>query len=93
MPNAKLPERPSLEYLRKLAKTRLQELRRAEPEAQLADAFLQIAREYGFPSWRALKAASTDTGQRRSPARRCGFCRLPTPAEAWPSTETYSDSR
>jgi len=56
MPNAKLPERPSLEYLRKLAKTRLQELRRADPEAKLADALLQIAREYGFPSWRALKA-------------------------------------
>jgi hypothetical protein len=31
MLNAKLPERPSLEYLKKLAKDRLQELRRTDP--------------------------------------------------------------
>lgn len=56
MSNAKLPERPSLEYLKKRAKSRLQELRREDPEAQLAAAQLKVAREYGFPSWRALKA-------------------------------------
>ena len=56
MPNANLPERPSLEYLRKLAKDRLDELRRTEPAAQLSAALLSVARDYGFPSWRALKA-------------------------------------
>jgi predicted enzyme related to lactoylglutathione lyase len=54
--NAKLPERPSLEHLKKLAKNRLRELRRKEPEAKLADAQLAVARECGFTSWRALKA-------------------------------------
>jgi hypothetical protein len=56
MPDPKLPERPSLEYLKKLAKQRLQELRRADPDAKLAAALLGVAREYGFTSWRALKA-------------------------------------
>lgn len=56
MPDPKLPERPSLEYLKKLAKQRLQELRRADPDAKLAAALLGVAREYGFISWRALKA-------------------------------------
>jgi predicted enzyme related to lactoylglutathione lyase len=56
MSDSKLPERPSLEYLRKLAKNRLAELRRTDPEARLAMALLQVAREHGFPSWRALKA-------------------------------------
>jgi predicted enzyme related to lactoylglutathione lyase len=56
MPDPKLPERPSLEYLKKLAKQRLQELRRADPDANLAAALLGVAREYGFTSWRALKA-------------------------------------
>src|SRR5215813_8469521 len=55
MPNAQLPERPSLEYLKKLAKERLRELRRADPEARLATALLTVAREHGFSSWRALK--------------------------------------
>jgi ankyrin repeat protein len=56
MSSSNLPERPSLEYLRKLAKERLQALRRANPDAKLAGAQLSIAREHGFPSWRALKA-------------------------------------
>jgi ankyrin repeat protein/uncharacterized glyoxalase superfamily protein PhnB len=47
----------SLEYLKKLAKDRLHALRRTEPRAKLATVLLSIAREYGFPSWRALKAA------------------------------------
>jgi len=55
MPN-KLPEHPSLEYLKKLAKSRLQELRRTDADAKLAAAHLDVAREYGFASWRALKA-------------------------------------
>lgn len=56
MPNSKLPEHPSLEYLRKQAKNRLQEMRRIDPDAKLAAALLEIARQHGFSSWRALKA-------------------------------------
>ena len=51
-----LPERASYEYLKKLAKERLALLRARNPAAKLAEAQLAIAREYGFPSWRALKA-------------------------------------
>jgi catechol 2,3-dioxygenase-like lactoylglutathione lyase family enzyme len=56
MSNSKLPERPSLEHLKKVAKNRLQELRRTDPDAKLAAALLHVAREHGYPSWRALKA-------------------------------------
>jgi ankyrin repeat protein len=51
-----LPDRPSLEYLKKLAKDRLKELRRADTGARLAAAQLAVAREHGFTSWRALRA-------------------------------------
>jgi ankyrin repeat protein len=52
MAPSSLPERPDLEWLRKEAKRRLD----AMPGAQLADAQLALAREYGYASWRALKA-------------------------------------
>ena len=52
-----LPTHPSLEHLRKQAKQRLAKLRAGGASAQLADAQLLVAREYGFSSWRALKAA------------------------------------
>jgi ankyrin repeat protein len=51
-----LPDAANLEWLRKQAKRRLTELRRTTPEAKLADAQFALAKEYGFPSWRALKA-------------------------------------
>lgn len=51
-----LPERASLEYLKKLAKERLRELRTRDPAAKLTRAQLELAREYGFSSWRQLKA-------------------------------------
>ncbi|HEV8355654.1 MAG TPA: ankyrin repeat domain-containing protein [Gemmatimonadales bacterium] len=51
-----LPDSPSLEWLRKQAKQRLAELRRTNPSARLAEAQLELARRYGFASWRALKA-------------------------------------
>jgi len=51
-----LPTRPNLEWLRKTAKQALAELRKRKPGAQLAAAQLALAREYGFHSWRALKA-------------------------------------
>ena len=55
MSYSKLPERASLEYLKKLAKDRLQNLRQADPQTNLATALLAVAREHGFSSWRALK--------------------------------------
>lgn len=56
MSDSKLPERASIEYLKKLAKERLQELRRVNPNTKLAAALLSVARGHGFSSWRALKA-------------------------------------
>lgn len=51
-----LPDAPNLEWLRKQAKQRLKVLRQADSGAKLADAQLDVARRYGFPGWRALKA-------------------------------------
>ena len=51
-----LPERPDLAWLKKTAKESLARLRKKDPEAKLHQAQLKIARDYGFPSWRALKA-------------------------------------
>src|SRR3954470_17371695 len=51
-----LPDAPNLDWLRKQAKRRLQELRESHADAQLADAQFDLAKQYGFPSWRALKA-------------------------------------
>ena len=53
--HSKLPERASLEYLKKLAKDRLAALRHADPKAKLTTALLDVARDHGFASWRALK--------------------------------------
>src|SRR6185436_17548 len=50
----RLPARPSLEQLRKQAKDHLDELRAGTPAAQLSDAQLSLAREYGFESWPKL---------------------------------------
>ena len=55
-PARALPDAPSLEWLRKQAKQRLTQLRERDTSARLADAQLALAREYGFRSWRALKA-------------------------------------
>ena len=65
--------RLNLEWLRKQAKLHLAELRKTDPNAKLADAQLAIAREKGFPSWRALKAHAdslTISGQLFDAARR-----------------------
>ena len=50
-----LPARASLEHLRNEAKTRLRALREERSAARLSDAQLDVARGYGFSSWRALK--------------------------------------
>lgn len=64
MTDSKLPQRASLEHLKKLAKYRLRELQRTDPAAKLAVAQLEVAREYGFASWRSLRARVE--GPRRS---------------------------
>jgi ankyrin repeat protein len=51
-----LPDSPSLDWLRKEAKRRRDELRKANPKAKLSEAQFELARQYGFSSWRALKA-------------------------------------
>src|SRR5215831_18208039 len=47
-----LPEKPSLEYLKKQAKELLRSLR----QGKLADAQHALANEYGFATWAELKA-------------------------------------
>ena len=51
-----LPARANLEHLRNEAKQRLKGMRTQDAAARLSDAQLVIAREYGFASWRHLKA-------------------------------------
>jgi ankyrin repeat protein len=53
---AQLPEKPNLEWLRKQAKRRLRVLRQAGLPAQLAHAQFDLAKDFGFRSWRELKA-------------------------------------
>lgn len=80
MSSSDLPDRPSLEYLKKLAKQRLRELRRTDPRARLSAAQLAVAREHGYPSWRALKA---EIERRRAPLVDAFFaaCRAGDTAE------------
>jgi hypothetical protein len=51
-----LPDAPNLDWLRKQAKRRRQELRQVNPAARLADAQFDLAKQHGFSSWRTLKA-------------------------------------
>ena len=51
-----LPLRANLAWLRKLCKHRLDALRADHPDAKLNQAQRAVAREYGFASWRKLKA-------------------------------------
>ncbi|WP_156375837.1 DUF3471 domain-containing protein [Methylobacterium sp. Leaf125] len=67
-----LPVRPNLEHLRNEAKSRLKQERATDPTAQLATAQRDLARDYGFPSWRRLLAevrklteGLTETGKER----------------------------
>jgi ankyrin repeat protein len=65
MPKA-LPPQPHIDWLKKTAKERLAAMRERDPDAKLHEAQLAVANEYGFASWRALKAqvdASSLDGQ------------------------------
>lgn len=51
-----LPDKPSIEFLRKEAKDLLGVLRESQPETSLAEAQRALAAEYGMRDWPALKA-------------------------------------
>jgi ankyrin repeat protein len=53
---SQLSERPNLEWLRTQAKRRLRDLRKQFPHARLAHAQFDLAKDFGFTSWRDLKA-------------------------------------
>ena len=55
MPKA-LPPQPHIDWLKKAAKEQLAALRARDASAKLHQAQLAVASDYGFPSWRALKA-------------------------------------
>ena len=63
------PDRPSLEYLKKLAKQQVAALRRQGKTASLAETHLALARKYGFPSWRKLKA-HVEEAERQAASKR-----------------------
>src|SRR5262245_2296494 len=50
----RLPDRPSIEQLRKQAKERLDALRETDPSVKLSAAQHALARDYGFESWPKL---------------------------------------
>lgn len=52
----KLPAQPNLAWLKKAAKERLASLRQRDGTAKLHQAQRALANDYGFDSWRALKA-------------------------------------
>ena len=84
---ASLPDNPNLDWLRKQAKRRLAELRDANPNAQLADAQFDVAKHYGFASWRALKAhidSLTVEGQLFDAAEKGDVARLGELLDAHP---------
>jgi hypothetical protein len=57
--------RANLEHLRNEAKQRLKTMQAQDPGARLAAVQLAIAREYGFASWRRLKAAVDEQDRAR----------------------------
>src|SRR5262245_4639328 len=78
-PARPLPERATLEHLKKEAKQRLKTMRLEDPGATLAAAQLATARQYGFASWRRLIAYVTalhDKGDQLRQAVHDGDLRL-----------------
>lgn len=86
-----LPDTPNLEWLRKQARHRLAELRESDPDAKLARAQFDVARRYGFSSWRALKAyldAQTVDGQLFDAAKKGDVARLADLLDRHPDSRT-----
>src|ERR1700735_1197212 len=65
-----LPEKPSLEYLKKQAK----ELLRGMRQGKLADAQHSLANEYGFATWAKLKSHVQAEGLRPAEALKAAVC-------------------
>jgi ankyrin repeat protein len=85
--SSSLPDAPNLEWLRKQAKRRLGELRQANPAAKLADSQFDLAKQYGFSSWRALKAhveSLTVDGQLFDAAKNGNVDKLATLLDKFP---------
>ena len=82
-----LPDAPNLDWLRKQAKHNLETLRSTKPDAKLADAQFELAKRYGFPSWRALKThidSLTIDGQLFDAARKGDVDKLTTLLDTHP---------
>lgn len=72
-----LPPRPNIEHLKNEAKAELRRLHEHAPKAKLTAAQLEVARAYGFSSWRALRAAvESRSGQGDPGDEICGWYRL-----------------
>jgi ankyrin repeat protein/predicted enzyme related to lactoylglutathione lyase len=72
-----LPPRPNLQWLKNRAKERLNAMRAADPATKLADALRAVAVDYGFTSWRQLKA-DVDARQAGPSFGRLGFVVFPS---------------
>lgn len=84
---ASLPDNPNLQWLRKQAKRRLNELLETNPDARLTDAQFDLAKSYGFSSWRALKEyieSRTIEGQLFDAARSGDAAKLSALLDAHP---------
>jgi uncharacterized protein YbbK (DUF523 family) len=81
-----IPARPSLEWLRKTAKDRLNALQAETPAARLHEAQRMVARDFGFASWRAMKARIDQLGAREVFAEDGAPAHLPRMdlIDAWP---------
>ncbi|HEY2051770.1 MAG TPA: DUF523 domain-containing protein [Caulobacteraceae bacterium] len=82
-----IPARPSLEWLRKTAKDRLSALRAEAPATRLHEAQRIVARDFGFASWRAMKARVDQLCARRVFAEDGAPAHLPRMGliDAWPT--------
>jgi uncharacterized protein YbbK (DUF523 family) len=82
--NQRLPARPDLAQLKKVAKARLAALRADDAQARLYQAQLDVARDYGYPSWRALKAYVESLGPALAPTARPAHLPSQAAIDAWP---------
>lgn len=87
-----LPDRPNLEHLRNEAKSRLKQMRAADPTAQLAMVQRDLARDYGFPSWRRLRAEVRRLTEGRTETDKDRMERLKI-GQARPRTEVRIDPK
>jgi len=90
-----IPARPNLDWLKKAAKERLAQLRAETPAARLSDAQLHTARDFGFASWRALKAHIDRLNARRLFGEDGAPAHLPGPdiIDGWPEFTPESPLR